>query len=57
MVVFIEDKKQKESISSIILADLPDWFGLPDSTAEVLVRNYLKLFIHMLKSTIIHLYR
>ena len=34
MVVYIEDKKQKESISSIILADLPDWFGLPDSTAE-----------------------
>lgn len=34
MVVFIEDKKQKELISSTILADLPDWFGLPDSTAE-----------------------
>lgn len=34
MVVYIEDKKQKELISSTILADLPDWFGLPDSTAE-----------------------
>lgn len=34
MVVYIEDKKQKELISSAILSDLPDWFGLPDSTAE-----------------------
>ncbi len=34
MVVYIEDKKQKELISSTILANLPDWFGLPDSTAE-----------------------
>ncbi len=34
MVVFIDDRKQKELISSTILADLPDWFGLPDSTAE-----------------------
>jgi GNAT superfamily N-acetyltransferase len=34
MVIFIEDKKQKELISNTILADLPEWFGLPDSTAE-----------------------
>lgn len=34
MVVYIEDKKQKELISSAILSELPDWFGLPDSTAE-----------------------
>jgi GNAT superfamily N-acetyltransferase len=34
MIVLIEDKKQKEVIASTILADLPDWFGLPDSTAE-----------------------
>ncbi len=34
MVIYIEDKKQKELISSTILADLPDWFGLPDSTTE-----------------------
>ncbi len=34
MIVYIKDKKQKELISSTILADLPDWFGLPDSTAE-----------------------
>ena len=34
MVTFIEDKDKKEQISSSILADLPDWFGLPDSTAE-----------------------
>jgi len=34
MIVYIKDKKQKELISSTILADLPDWFGLPNSTAE-----------------------
>jgi GNAT superfamily N-acetyltransferase len=34
MIVYIEDKKQKELIARTILADLPDWFGLPDSTAE-----------------------
>lgn len=34
MVFYIEDKKKKEQIASTILADLSDWFGLPDSTAE-----------------------
>jgi GNAT superfamily N-acetyltransferase len=34
MIVYITDKKQKELIASKILADLPEWFGLPDSTAE-----------------------
>lgn len=34
MVIYIEDKKQKAIISSTILNDLPDWFGLPESTAE-----------------------
>lgn len=34
MVIYIEDKKQKEIISSTILNDLPDWFGLPESTLE-----------------------
>lgn len=34
MVIYVEDKKQKNMISSTILADLPDWFGLPESTAE-----------------------
>lgn len=30
----IEDIDQKEKISTEILADLSEWFGLPDSTAE-----------------------
>ncbi len=34
MIVYIEDKKHKELISRKILADLPEWFGLPDSTSE-----------------------
>lgn len=34
MIAYIEDKKEKELIAKSILADLPDWFGLPESTAE-----------------------
>lgn len=34
MVRFIEEKEQKEFIAAGILSDLPEWFGLPDSTAE-----------------------
>ena len=29
-----EDPEEKASIAASVLADLPDWFGLPDSTAE-----------------------
>lgn len=34
MIFTIEDKCQKEEIASEILSKLPDWFGLPESTAE-----------------------
>ena len=37
MIAFITDSDEKERISSLILRDLPDWFGLPDSTA-----NYIR---------------
>lgn len=30
MVCFIENKEQKEQISSRILNELPEWFGLPE---------------------------
>lgn len=33
-VVLIEDKDLKEKIAENILNDLPEWFGLPDSTRE-----------------------
>lgn len=29
-----ENPEEKERIAASVLADLPDWFGLPDSTAE-----------------------
>lgn len=34
MIQFIENKQQKEQIAKEILHNLPEWFGLPDSTAE-----------------------
>lgn len=34
MIHYIEDKKEKERIARTILADLPEWFGLPESTEE-----------------------
>ena len=34
MVHFIENAEQKEQISTQILNALPDWFGLPESTAN-----------------------
>lgn len=34
MVTKIEDPDQKEQIAREILTRLPDWFGIPESTAE-----------------------
>lgn len=34
MIHYIEDKNEKERIARTILADLPEWFGLPESTEE-----------------------
>ncbi len=34
MVKRITDKDEKESIASEILNDLPEWFGIPESTAQ-----------------------
>ena len=34
MICMINDKKKKEQISGKVLANLPDWFGLPESTEE-----------------------
>ncbi|WP_426350309.1 GNAT family N-acetyltransferase [Alloiococcus sp. CFN-8] len=34
MICMINDKEQKEQISRKVLADLPDWFGIPESTEE-----------------------
>lgn len=34
MIKFIDDKGEKENIANAILNQLPEWFGLPDSTNE-----------------------
>nr|WP_307992930.1 GNAT family N-acetyltransferase [uncultured Niameybacter sp.] len=34
MVYIINEKEQKEQIARKVLSDLPEWFGLPESTAE-----------------------
>lgn len=34
MICLINDKEHKEKIARNILCELPDWFGLPESTEE-----------------------
>ena len=34
MICSINDKEQKQQITRKVLADLPEWFGLPESTEE-----------------------
>lgn len=38
-VQFIEDADLKQHIAETILNDLPDWFGLPDSTREYIEKS------------------
>ena len=42
MIHFIECPRQKEAIAAAVLHALPDWFGLPESTAE-----YIRQSAHM----------
>ena len=41
----IIDKKEKEIISRDILNDLPEWFGMPDSTEEYIKDSQDKPFL------------
>lgn len=41
----ILDKKEKEKIAREILTDLPEWFGLPESTEEYINESEDKPFI------------
>lgn len=41
----IIDKKQKEIISREILNDLPEWFGMPESTEEYITDSQQKPFL------------
>ncbi len=39
MIRFIENAGEKEEIAKNVLEDLPEWFGLPESTAEYIRRG------------------
>ncbi len=41
----ITDKKEKEKISREILNDLPEWFGMPESTEEYITDSQDKPFL------------
>ena len=39
MIKFVTDSVEKEQIASHILHQLPEWFGLPDSTQEYITKS------------------
>ena len=39
MIQFVTDKDEKEQIATKILQELPEWFGLPDSTKEYITNS------------------
>ena len=41
----IEDKLEKESVSREVLFDLPEWFGMPESTEEYIQDSQEKPFL------------
>ncbi len=41
----VVDKKEKEAISREILNDLPEWFGLPESTENYIIDSQDKPFL------------
>lgn len=41
----IEDKEEKEAVSREVLYDLPEWFGMPESTNEYIRESQEKPFI------------
>lgn len=45
----IINKEEKKTIATAILADLPDWFGLPDSTATYILEGQDLPFIAAFK--------
>lgn len=41
----IKDKEEKEKISKEVLYDLPEWFGMPESTQEYITDSQNKPFL------------
>ena len=56
----ITDKKEKEIISRDILNDLPEWFGMPESTEEYIKdsqdKPFLACFIDMLQARTVQIF-
>ena len=48
-VEIIDNVEQKENIARTILEQLPEWFGLPDSTKEYIENSRECHFGHVLK--------
>lgn len=44
----IEDASLKEQIAETVLKDLPEWFGLPDSTKEYVEKVEICPFSHII---------
>lgn len=42
LVKEIKDKEQKAEISREVLSDLPEWFGMPESTEEYITDSQVK---------------
>lgn len=38
-ITYVETKEKKKNLVKTILADLPEWFGLPESTAEYIEKS------------------
>lgn len=44
----VVDKEEKEAISREVLNDLPEWFGMPESTEEYIKDSQDKPFLLVL---------
>ena len=44
MIAFIADPEEKARVASLILGDLPEWFGIPVSTAGFGLWSVLRRF-------------
>ena len=38
-ITYLSDPQEKKQIAQTILADLPEWFGLPESTADYIEKS------------------
>ena len=41
-ITYLSDPQEKKQIAQTILADLPEWFSLPESTADYIEKVPIK---------------